>query len=445
MFVDLLGFGIVLPLLPRYAEYFNADGLTLGLLVASFSAMQFLFAPAWGRMSDRIGRRPVLLIGLVGSASSYLLFGWATGLERDATWLGLAPLTWLFISRIGAGIAGATISTAQAYIADVTPAEKRAKGMALIGAAFGCGFTFGPILGAFFVSDDPTAAPSPHPGYLAAALSAAAFLMALLVLREPERHAARGASRASLGRLAMLNNPARIALFGQIFITTGAFAIFESTLSLLSQNLGYSDRDNFYLFAYIGVTLTLAQGLLVRRLAPRLREKRMAPLGISLLAIGLAPLIMLESTILQVIALFNSALSLDLVGFVFATPALQVNSLFHIALSLCVVGFAFVTPALQSLLSLSADRDDQGAVLGLGQSASALSRIAGPAIGLYLFDAYSAALTYTLAAVLMVGSLLAIFPVLRLLRRHRRHAGLANAREEAAADEPYASAAATDE
>ncbi len=138
VFVDLLGFGMVIPLLPIYAEQFTLDesGLQLGLLMASFSAMQFLFAPMWGRLSDRIGRRPVLMIGLAGSVLFYALFGFATV---------LGSIRLLFVARIGAGIAGATISTAQAYIADTTSLQNRAKGMALIGAAFGLGFTFGPL------------------------------------------------------------------------------------------------------------------------------------------------------------------------------------------------------------------------------------------------------------------------------------------------------------
>ncbi len=138
VFIDLLGFGMVLPLLPIYGKQFDASFTTLGLLMASFSAMQFLFAPLWGRLSDRVGRRPVLLLGLAGSVVFYTLFGVATVYES---------LAGLFIARIGAGIAGATISTAQAYIADSTSLENRAKGMALIEAAFGLGFTFGPLLG----------------------------------------------------------------------------------------------------------------------------------------------------------------------------------------------------------------------------------------------------------------------------------------------------------
>ena len=133
VFIDLLGFGIVLPLLPRYGDYFGLDQL-LGPLMASFSAMQFLFAPLWGRLSDRIGRRPVLLVGLAGSTVFYGLFGLATSLGKDGELLGLSVIPWLFITRIGAGIAGATIPTAQAYIADSTTPETRGKGMAIIGA-----------------------------------------------------------------------------------------------------------------------------------------------------------------------------------------------------------------------------------------------------------------------------------------------------------------------
>ena len=164
VFIDLLGFGIVLPLLPRFGDELlqgqlqlsdAVAGMLLGLLMSSFSAMQFLFSPVWGRISDRIGRRPVLMIGLAGSTIFYGLFGIATMLKS-------MPL--LFASRIGAGVAGATIATAQAYIADSTTLQNRTKGMALIGAAFGLGFTFGPLLGAAAVLFSNDVAASPAPG-----------------------------------------------------------------------------------------------------------------------------------------------------------------------------------------------------------------------------------------------------------------------------------------
>src|SRR5437867_5151430 len=155
VFIDLLGFGIVLPLLPRYGSEFLVPllpgdaaagwrGLILGVLMSSFSAMQFVFAPIWGQVSDRIGRRPILLLGLAGSVVFYFLFGWASSLPPET--MALTALVLFFVARIGAGIAGATIATAQAVIADSTPPEKRKHGMALIGAAFGIGFTFGPLI-----------------------------------------------------------------------------------------------------------------------------------------------------------------------------------------------------------------------------------------------------------------------------------------------------------
>src|SRR5262245_29894756 len=163
VFIDLLGFGMVVPLLPIYARSFGVEesGWELGFLMASFSAMTFIFAPLWGRLSDRIGRRPVLVVGLIGSVFFYILFGVATVFQS---------MTLLFLARIGAGIAGATIPAAQAYIADVTTLQNRAKGMALIGAAFGLGFTFGPLLGAAALLFSTDVAASPWPGYAAAVL-----------------------------------------------------------------------------------------------------------------------------------------------------------------------------------------------------------------------------------------------------------------------------------
>ena len=187
VFIDLLGFGMVLPLLPIYAKDFAQQlgleeghsriGLLIGLLMSSFSIMQLIFAPLWGRLSDRVGRRPVLMVGLGASAVCYALFGVATIFKS-------LPL--LFASRIGAGIAGATISTAQAYIADATSLDKRAKGMALIGAAFGLGFTFGPLFG-FLAVPSGQGDPGPGPGYAAAALCGRrAVASRVQIAREPQ-------------------------------------------------------------------------------------------------------------------------------------------------------------------------------------------------------------------------------------------------------------------
>lgn len=369
VFIDLLGFGIVLPLLPRYGEHFEAGGATLGLLMASFSAMQFLFAPAWGRISDRIGRRPILILGLVGSTFFYAMFGFATSLGKTGMFLGIDALAWLFITRIGAGIAGATIPTAQAYIADITGPKERGKGMALIGAAFGIGFTFGPLIGAAFVSAEAGATPSAAPGYVASVLSGIAALLSIFILPESlQQKTSESLTRkhhwfdvASFQHA--LAKPRIGLILLTIFLTTFAFAQFESTLSLLTQELGFAARSNFFIFAYIGLILTLSQGILVRRLIPKLGEYRMGLIGIVLMVVGLL-----------------------LIGVAGNSGS---YTLLYTVLPISVIGFSATTPSLQSLLSLNTSDDEQGGILGVGQSISALARILGPLAGIILFKGTS--------------------------------------------------------
>ncbi len=363
VFIDLLGFGIVLPLLPRYAKHFEADGMTLGLLMAAFSAMQFVFAPIWGRVSDRVGRRPILILGLAGSTISYALFGVATSLGVEGQMLGLSTLAWLFITRIGAGIAGATIPTAQAYIADTTGRTERAKGMALIGAAFGIGFTFGPLLGAAFVSAEIGGPPSAAPGYVAAVLSGLALVSAIFVLPESLKPGTESSGHHWFDIQGFQNAIAKPAI-GMIlltmFLTTFAFAQFESTLSLLTEHLGLAARDNFYVFAYIGLILTISQGVLVRRLVPKLGEFRMSLIGTVLMTAGLV-----------------------LIG---VAGQQESRAMLYAVLPISVVGFSAVTPSLQALLSLRSAVTDQGGILGVGQSMSALARILGPVVGMVLYE-----------------------------------------------------------
>ena len=388
VFIDLLGFAIVLPLLPRYGRHFEATKFELGLLMASFSAMQFLFAPLWGRLSDRIGRRPVLIVGLAGSTIFYTLFALVTQYGNAGPILGLSPLIWLFITRSGAGIAGATIPTAQAYIADSTDEKSRGKGMAIIGAAFGIGFTFGPLLGAWFVSNDASGVPSPAPGYIAAALSALATLAAIVLL--PESLKSDAASRPArkwfdAGAFSKaMSRPHVGLLLATIFLTTFAFAQFETTLSLLTKELGVGDQSNFYVFAYIGLILTLAQGMLVRRLLPKLGEFRMALIGTTLMMAGLG-----------------------LIGVAAASTNGGMSLLWYV-LPVCVVGFSCTTPSLNSLLSLNTRDDQQGEVLGVGQSVSSLARILGPIAGLSLLE-YGRSLPYWMATGLMAVGLLMVF------------------------------------
>lgn len=400
VFIDLLGFGMVLPLLPIYAKQFGGEyskdeiGFIIGILMASFSAMQFLFAPAWGRLSDRIGRRPVLLIGLLGSTVFYGLFGIATM---------QASLAMLFVARIGAGIAGATISTAQAYIADATTLETRGKGMALIGAAFGLGFTFGPLLGAAAVILSHDVATSPAPGYVAAGLSGIALLLAIFKLPEsltPDRIP----ERRAWFDVASLNDALTIPSVGALLLTSFmsvvSFGSFEQTVSLLlNDERGHYQFDLnkiLLVFAYIGCVLTFAQGVLVRRLMNRLGEQLMATSG-------------------AIVTIF---------GFVLLSRAGSQGglTLLLVATAVEVTGFAFMTPSLNSLVSRRSDPAKQGGILGVLQSISALARIVGPMISIPLFQR-SAQLPYLMAIGLMVVALLLL---LTAVRRGKDFAGAAN-------------------
>ena len=396
MFIDLLGFGIVLPLLPRYGreildplypgyENRHVQSMILGLLMSSFSLMQFIFAPIWGRLSDREGRRPFLLLGLTGSVLFYALFGFASDLGpgRELLSLGL-----LFVARIGAGIAGATVSTAQAVIADCTPPERRSHGMALIGAAFGIGFTFGPLLGAGALALFPQWRGSP--GYVACGFSFIALILAVRLMPETLRTGVaaghRGWFNLSGLRLA-LQTPTVGTLILAFFLSTLAFACFEPTLALLTQDLlGYSDRANFLVFAYVGLVLTLAQGILYRRLAKRgVGEIPLMLIGAALMAVGLGAVGA------------AAALKADY------PPTASVLVAFLAAITVAVVGFSFVTPSASALISRRSDPAKQGEILGVNQSANAVSRILGPMAGVELYKVLSVpVLPYVFSVCLLV-------------------------------------------
>ncbi len=227
VFMDLVGFGIVLPLLPRYSEKYGAGGLTIGFIIASFSVMQFLFSPAWGRLSDRIGRRPVLLISNLGSVVSYAMFALSA-------WPGLGTDTAVLVllaSRLFAGACGANLSVASAYIADVTPPEKRSKSMALIGVAFGLGFILGPALGSFSAKHLGLAGP----GGVASAICLANFLLACAILGESRRPGSAHANeRPRLTQWGHVLRQPRVGLLVWLYaLATFSFACYECTLPLL--------------------------------------------------------------------------------------------------------------------------------------------------------------------------------------------------------------------
>ena len=369
VFIDLLGFGIIIPLLPFYAESFGASAFTIGLLNTSFSLMQFLFSPIWGRWSDRIGRKPIILIGLLGSCLSYVT-------------MALAPsLTLLFVARIVGGIAGANIPTAQAYIADVTTPENRAKGMGRVGAAFGLGFIFGPALGGLLSGYSPAT-----PMWFAAALCLANFVAAWFLLPESRRASA---STRTLGRMEAfrhaMKQPTLLLVLSLYFIVTMAFSAFEATFALFTEaKFGYTTTSIGFLFAFIGVILSLIQGVFVGKVVKRVGERRLIPA-----------------------AIFLISLSIGLIPFVWNVPTLLV------ALAILAVGMGFNNPALSSMVSKLSHEDDQGGVLGLASSIASLGRVVGPAWGGYLYDAYGMTTPYLAAASVMFTAFIVSFVGLR--------------------------------
>ena len=363
--VDLVGFGIVLPLLPFYATDLGAAGLQVGLLVTVYSAVQLVMAPLWGRISDRFGRRRVLILGLLGSAVAYVIFARADSLAL------------LFLSRIVGGIGGSTIPVAQAYIADVTPPTRRAGNMGLIGAAFGLGFVIGPALGGILAGVSPGSPAAP--GYVAAGLCFANALVAALWLPESRRSRDRATSRFNLGAaLTEVGGSGQIMIIlaGYLFITM-AFSTLQPTLSLLaSERFALGARQAGYLFAMLGFVSAVYQGGIVRVLVPRMGERRLfrysaVPFAAGLLVIGLA-----------------TDLRLLLAGLV-----------------LLGIGYGGAVPAVLGLLSRAASPERQGGVLGVGQSVGSLARVLGPIMAGALFDV-------RLAFPYMAGALLILLALL---------------------------------
>ncbi len=368
VFIDLIGFGIVIPLLPFYGEHFLADPFTVTLLMATYSMGQFVAAPFWGRLSDTVGRRPVLLLSLFGAVISYI-------------WLGFASTLWmLFAARAVSGLMAGNISTAFAYIADITTAENRAKGMGVVGAAFGLGFIAGPALGGLLAGPDPLNADYLTPALAAAALSFLAFTLTAAKLKEslPAEIRAQRAAQPRQSRLAMfkatLGDPGVGFLIAISVLTTFAFAGLETTFAMWShRQFGWGPQQNGYLFAFIGIIAATVQGGLVGRLTKRFGEGNLIIQGAVALAIGMA-----------------------LVPF-----STQVGPLLG-AMVLVAYGFSVVNPALNSLISLRTPPTRQGQIMGVARSATTLARVLGPAWAGVLFAMLGKEWPYFGGAVLMV-------------------------------------------
>jgi MFS family permease len=381
VFIDLVGFGIVLPLLPIYSDQFGASTFFVGVIMASFSAMQFLFAPAWGRLSDRIGRRPVLLVSTAGAAASYALFGLGSGLGDARTALAV-----IVISRVLAGVCGANITVAQACIADITPPEERSKKMGFIGMAFGLGFIFGPLLGGVSIKLLGLAGP----GWVAASLCAANFLLALAILPETRQAGSAPVGAGARPRFSqwahVLGRPTVGLLVFVFFLATFCFTCFETTLGLLVANnfklvdsslkvtaLELMDRKRFgdaataatVLFAYCGFVGAFVQGGPLGRIVKRMGEPRLIAVSLFLVGLSLAPLPFIHG---------DTRLSW---GVLFHSAGLPWWELFG-ALALLAIGSGLTRPPLFGMLSILTPATEQGETIGVAQSAGSLARIFGP-------------------------------------------------------------------
>ena len=339
IFIDLVGFGIVIPVLPLYAERFGASPLVIGLLLGSYSLMQCICAPLLGRLSDRIGRRPVLLVSIIGTSLGFLLMGMAKTL----------PL--LFLARIIDGITGGNIATAQAYIADVTPPEQRSRGMGLIGAAFGLGFIFGPAIGGV-LSRFSMAAPFLFASALAAINALAIFLFLPESLPPERRRVAKRRSsileifRAAKGR-------ALATVMATYFCTTVAFSLLTATYPLFTaRRFGYTATENGYLFALQGILGAIIQGGLLGWLIKVSSDKALAVVGTVLIAINL-----------------------------FLLPLSPTGAMLLLTTAGIAVGHGLVAAPLNGLASKHVDASLQGRVLGVMQSTASVARIVGPVLG----------------------------------------------------------------
>lgn len=349
--VDLIGFGIIIPLLPFYAERFGASPDTVALLMATYSLAQFVAAPLWGRLSDRIGRRPVLLMSLAGAIFAYIGLAFANSL-----WV-------LFAARGVGGFMAGNIAAAVAYVADITRPAERARGMGLVGAAFGLGFIMGPAVGGLLAGPDPMQADYRQPALAAAVMSGAALILAVVWLRESlaAEVRARLAAEPREGRfrqfVAVLGRRNVGILIIINFLATFVFAGMEATFALWSERrFAWGPAQNGYLFAFVGTVGAAVQGAAIGRLVRHLGEPRLVVIGAGALAVGLA-----------------------MVPFVGGVPGLLA------AMVVLVIGFSLTTPSLNSLISLRVGEDEQGKVLGVTRAASALARVMGPAWAGFLF------------------------------------------------------------
>ena len=386
VFIDLIGFGMVIPILPFYAESLNASPFQIGVLFAVYSLMQFLFAPLLGKLSDQYGRRPILFISILGSAVGYFVIGFAN------------TLFLVFLGRIIGGITGANISTAQAYIADVTTRENRARGMGLFGAMFGLGFIMGPAIAGILSKYGVHV-----PFYCAAVLSLANAIALYFVLPESLKPENRRARKDGSNRIQQFVGALKERQFGTInlvyFLLITAFSIMTYAFVLFTAyRYGLSAEQNGYLFAFVGVISVIGQGLLFGFFVRRLGEPVLVCIGCFLM-------------------------SASLFAIPFVGPLTGGLAALLVCCTVLSLGNAMASPALTSLGSKITAEHEQGSRLGIMQSGASLARAAGPMIGGVLLnnqfnsiDDATVNRTFFTASAIMAAALLVSLFAVRVVR-----------------------------
>jgi MFS family permease len=370
IFIDLVGFGIIIPVLPYLAKKFGADAAQIGFLMSIYSLAQFLFSPYWGSLSDRVGRRPVILISLVGCAASYFLFAFANSL-----WL-------LFLARGLAGVFGGNISTAHAYIGDITPPEERSKSMGLIGAAFGLGFVFGPIIGGGLGWLGQQLGSEPPLGLSFSALGVGVLCLAnatfaYLKLQESlsEEVRAKAEIKTRGHRFAAIFEQIRRPVAGPLmwvyFLSGLAMAQMEAMLiPYMAEHFNWDLKHTTYGFAYIGVIMMVTQGYFIRKWMPKYGEPMVLSVGLVFFAVSL-----------------------------FGISVAGTVAMMAVAMTFLALGNGMMRPPNLGIISLVTPATEQGASMGVTNSLASLGRIVGPAFGGFLYQKVSPAAPFFSAGV----------------------------------------------
>lgn len=367
--IDLVGFGIIIPLSPYLAREYGASGLEIGMLQAIYSLAQFIFSPVWGGLSDRFGRRPIILISVLGTSLAHLLFA-------------LSPtVAWLMVARFLAGFFGANISAASAAIADLTNEHDRSKNMGLIGAAFGLGFILGPVIGGLL---------GPHfAAYGASLICALNFVSALFFLKETKTTQSKPAARKNrfVRIVETLKKPTVSSLMIAFLMSSLAMTHMESMLFLyVNDLLGWDARTASFAFAFVGIMIAFTQGFLIRKLIPRFGERKLLMVGLLFLSIGIAG-----------------------IGFSHTVVGLAVFNIF------IALGIGIFNPSSIGSISILTGKDLQGETLGVNQSLAALGRIIGPIMGGYFYQSLGRHSPFFVGGALAFVGFLSLWPVYRRL------------------------------